>query len=389
MEFTPTQSSALANSVYALTKQDDLDTAVKLLNTTFNGEFEFAGSNMLLGKTGGPGCIKVKTAFGFVLVGKKNFKGQVVVLFRGTQYLADWLSNANILYSRSCCGKKVHDGFNMAFKSMKEAIKCNLSEFGAGTVVHCVGHSLGGALASLAGEWLKHDMKFTTKVYTYGAPRIGFSDFASGYTSLIGKPNIYRVYHSSDIVPCIPVWPFVHAPYKDNAYQIKKPNIVPGAEWHSMDKYVQSVRKKSWPQVYSLRDAEKTEQSVKNWLKSNVKIPSPMETLSWINDAISYVLKKCVKAVSFSFEFAGSSMFTIMDKLAYILDKAIHIDKLVSEWVLYLMKKIAQFLGWAKTIKSSDLSRESIRRMFVLLSKKANDMAYQALSNTLADGRAL
>ena len=79
--FTPKVVAGLCKDVYALTKIDTLDEAKKVLNTRYQGNLQFADNNMLVGKTGGPAFVKVKTAFGFVLVGVrllnvifKNFK---------------------------------------------------------------------------------------------------------------------------------------------------------------------------------------------------------------------------------------------------------------------------------------------------------------------------
>jgi len=388
MKFTPGQSASLANSVYALTKLGTLDEAYEALNATYQGRFKFAEDNMLGGKTGA-GYLKVKTAFGFLLEGTASQSGNAVIVFRGTQYLADWLSNANILYSRSSKGYRVHDGFNQAFLSMLPTIRKFVSGLPIGTEVHCVGHSLGGALATIAGEWVANNSSLKPRVYTFGSPRVGFTDFAQGCTSLLGCERIYRTYHTSDIVPCIPIWPFTHTPYKSKDYGIKTPGLVPGAEWHDMSAYEKNVKKKSWDVLYSERPAPRSDAGIEQWLKKDVRVPSTMEALEWISDAIGYVVRKCVSAVASTIDFVGASMFTIMDKLSYILSKAMRIDELLSDWVLYLMRKISNFLGKVSAVETADISRETIRNLLTQLSKKANEMAYRALSKTLAGGRAI
>ncbi|MGH1373543.1 MAG: lipase family protein [Cellvibrionaceae bacterium] len=388
MRFTPQQSSSLANSVYALSRTSSFEKAYQLLNATYQGNFKFSESNLVAGKTGA-GILKVKTGFGFLLEGQGNYEGNAVIVFRGTQYLADWLSNANILYSRSSKGYRVHDGFNQAFRSMLPGIKEFVAALPVGTEVHCVGHSLGGALATITGEWVANNSSLKPRVYTFGSPRVGFTDFAEGCTSLLGCERIYRTYHTSDIVPCIPIWPFTHTPYKSKDYGIKTPGLVPGAEWHDMSAYEKNVKKKSWDVLYSERPVPRNDAGIEQWLKKNVRVPSTMEALEWISDAIGYVVRKCVSAVASTIDFVGASMFTIMDKLSYILSKAMRIDELLSDWVLYLMRKISNFLGKASAIEPTDISRETIRNLLTQLSKKANEMAYQALSKTLADGRAI
>ena len=118
-EFSPKVSASLARDVYALTKESSIEKAISVLNSQYGGNLVFSEDVMLKAKTGGPWVIKSRTAFGFTLVGKGALQGHAVFLFRGTQYLADWLTNLNITVSRSASGQPIHDGFNLAFKSME------------------------------------------------------------------------------------------------------------------------------------------------------------------------------------------------------------------------------------------------------------------------------
>jgi hypothetical protein len=389
MRLEPLQSAGLANNVYALSRMPTLEGAIEQLNVNYKGAIEFAVSNMLAGKTGGPGIIKVRTAFGFVLVGKQSLEGKAFIVFRGTQYLADWLTNLNILFNPSVSGQKVHEGFNKAFKSMVSQIRPMVAGLPVGTDIHCIGHSLGGALATLAAEWLTQEMGRKPYLYTFGSPRVGLEGFSKNCVSLLGKDRMYRVHNKTDIVPCIPIWPFVHTPNIDNDYLINTPGIVPSAEWHDMRLYVEKIRKHTWQKLLELKPVGKNDIDISNWLKSNVRVPTTSEALEWIGGAIVFVMKTCLGAMKKAYSFVASTSVTVMDKLAYILDKAIRFDEILSAWVVRLMVKIAQFLGWAKSIKAEDLTRETMHRLLLQLSKKANDMAYSALSNTLANGRAI
>ncbi len=123
MSLNPTLSSKLARDVYALSKLPSLRLAMADLKDRYGNQFIFAKSNMLTAKTG-PIGIKISTAFGFVLEmqsgpkGKEKPNGQAVIVFRGTESAADWLTNANVMTSSTASGLSVHDGFHQAFKSM-------------------------------------------------------------------------------------------------------------------------------------------------------------------------------------------------------------------------------------------------------------------------------
>lgn len=115
-------AAALARDVYILTKQKTKKDAIRELNLRYKDNFSFADDNLLTAKTGGPPGFQVST--GFVLLGKKKpLIGHAFIVFRGTQYLADWLTNGNLTTSRSESGFLVHDGFHSAFNTMKPRIK--------------------------------------------------------------------------------------------------------------------------------------------------------------------------------------------------------------------------------------------------------------------------
>lgn len=150
------------------------------------------------------------TGFGFFGIGnnKGNHKGEVVLTFRGTAGIADTLTDLHCGMTVGPNYKAVHAGFNRTFESIKPQLSKILSKLGS-RPVHCVGHSLGGALATLAANWIKSQFKMPVKLYTFGAPRVGCNPFAiQTETNLNG---IYRAVHRSDPVPMVPVWPFVHA----------------------------------------------------------------------------------------------------------------------------------------------------------------------------------
>lgn len=389
MKLTPLQSVSLSQDVYALSKLDTLDAATTYLNSSYRGKLSFVEENTLKGKTGGPGIIKVRTAFGFLLVGQGEYKGNAFILFRGTQYLADWLTNLNITLSRSSSGHAIHDGFNKAFLSMLPQIRSFVDKLPAGTDVHCLGHSLGGALATIAAEWISKNTIHKPRLYTYGSPRVGLIGFADKCTSLLGEENIFRVYHKTDIVPCIPIWPFVHTPSSGKEYHIPSPGLIPWSTYHDMELYKKSVGKKSWNEIYSMRPAKRTDSGIEEWLKSKAIIGPTISSIEWISDAIVYVLKKCINFAGRLIDFGASTYFTLMDRLAYILKKGIDFTESISQWVLLLMRKIAQFLGMEKLIEKADLTRTFLRNILLKLSARVNAISRQALSNTLADGRAI
>lgn len=388
---TPRLSASLADGVYALTKKESIDAAIKDLNVLFKDVAGFSDETMLKAKTGGPWVIKCRTAFGFTLVGKGKYTGQAFILFRGTQYLADWLTNLNINVSRGASGQPVHDGFNLSFKTMEPQLKEFMGALSKNkiTQIHCIGHSLGGALATICADWIRSAYKIKPYLYTFGSPRVGLIGFADCCTRNIGADRIFRAYHKTDIVPCIPTWPFIHTPNSGKDYYLPSPGILPWATYHDMEKYIESVTGKDWPALAALKTEKRTEAGIVQWLKSSSPVGLSITALDWLNEALVYVLKKCLNGAAWAISNDMGTSFTLMDQLAYVLKKSIDISENVSSLVLHLIRKIMEILGMRLTLKAADLTREFIRNIFLRLQAKANAYAKSALSEVMVKGRAI
>jgi hypothetical protein len=148
------------------------------------------------------------TNFGCIAKGKGIYEGEYVLALRGTAKIRDVITDLHCGLSTCSNNQPVHVGFNHTFNSFKGQLERYFSQQGQGELkVHVVGHSLGGALANLAANWLKQHFKAEVKLYTFGAPRVGYDAFALKTESAM---DIYRCVHAADPVPLVPVWPFMH-----------------------------------------------------------------------------------------------------------------------------------------------------------------------------------
>ena len=140
--------------------------------------------------------------------------GQTVyVYFRGSSSLQNWKTNANILGDAvptnwDCQADNVmrtHKGYTRAFRAiaddMLRALDTHVRAGPVTRVVFC-GHSLGGALATMAGLFVACKLpalKPHIAVVTFGAPQVGDGDFVAFYDDTI--PTSVRVVNPLDIVP--------------------------------------------------------------------------------------------------------------------------------------------------------------------------------------------
>jgi triacylglycerol lipase len=395
-EITPALSASLANDVYDLIDLSSLRVALKRFTQIYGSIIDIDEGFLLKAKSGGPGFIKTRTAFGVCCFGKKNgaYEGHAFIVLRGTRVLADWLTNFNVGTSRSAYGQSIHDGFHRAFQSLNDQLTSFVAGFSKNKIhtVHCIGHSLGGGLATICAEEIKSKTIHRPYVYTFGAPRVGMKPFADMLSDKIGSSRIYRVYHRTDIVPCIPFWPFVHAPtLHGDTYNYFQPSKgdYPSGEWHDMNKYVTTVEPYDWETLRGQLSKKYTDSSIENWLKIKSPASLTMTNIEWLDRAINYVLVKCIKGIGTSLTMAVGGGGNLMDILSYILVKAIDISSVISSLVFLLVRKIMSIIGMQPLLDQADLSKQFIRQVFTRLSNKVNDEVRRTLSDALAKGKAI
>jgi hypothetical protein len=121
-----------------------------------------------------------------------------------------------------CPGCEAHKGFLQSFEAEKntvlqgiEEIRKNAAYKGYGLVI--TGHSLGGAIASIAAAHFRSKGE-KPDLYTYGAPRIG-NDAFSAFVEAPGKGKNSFVTNLDDPVPKIPFKAFGYG-YMNPAYHI-------------------------------------------------------------------------------------------------------------------------------------------------------------------------
>jgi triacylglycerol lipase len=137
----------------------------------------------------------------------------IVVVFRGTRVqvhsLLDSaevvLLNQNDLWidgqffpAVHRAGGKVHAGFMKAFTGISDRLGAIVTARRPGQALWLTGHSMGGALATLAAAHLGREA--VHGLYTYGCPRVGDVAFAS----VLPVASHLRFVHRDDWVPTMP-----------------------------------------------------------------------------------------------------------------------------------------------------------------------------------------
>lgn len=121
--------------------------------------------------------------------------------------MRNWLTNLNfpVIATTLCATCSASTGFwgswLEAQSNVLSAITKAQAQYPSYKVV-ATGHSLGGALASIAAGVLR-SRGVTVDLYTYGAPKVGLEGI-SQYLSATTRGQNYRVTHKADPVPKLP-----------------------------------------------------------------------------------------------------------------------------------------------------------------------------------------
>jgi hypothetical protein len=155
------------------------------------------------------------------LVLQEQGGGEAVIAFRGTEGIKEWVIDAN--FGTKACpflasAGQTEDGFTDMYESVAIGTDAGSPSLTSGlpnlqwkqrveTLTVC-GHSLGGALATLATLDIAvnstapfHD----PTLYSYASPRTGDVQFATKYNQIVS--NTFRVANDLDIVPQLPLFP--------------------------------------------------------------------------------------------------------------------------------------------------------------------------------------
>ena len=144
-----------------------------------------------------------------------------MLAFRGSQEIRDWYTNFSTQLRKFTIRKsgkttissykgRVHTGFFLGWASVEREVLAQIkswqNELQPGQTLPpllITGHSLGGALATMATASLQENNINVAGLYTFGQPRVGDLSFTRQLNNnLAGK--VFRFVNNNDIVPHVP-----------------------------------------------------------------------------------------------------------------------------------------------------------------------------------------
>ena len=181
-----------------------------------------------------------------------------IVAFRGTEpdELSDVLADLNALPVKGVSGGWVHKGFQGELDKVWDKIVKHREEHKR-LNLYITGHSLGGAMATLAASRFSL-IDNVECLYTFGSPRVGTRAFKKSC-----KFDHLRYKNNNDIVTAVPLWVMGYKHHGELQYinfygnirklttwqKIKdkyrgyRSGILDGAMDHGVENYVEALRK--------------------------------------------------------------------------------------------------------------------------------------------------
>ncbi|MCA9322218.1 MAG: lipase family protein [Planctomycetes bacterium] len=123
---------------------------------------------------------------------------KAILVFRGTDIrsMDNWLTDFRVRFVQEPSGARLHGGFVQALDRLWDDLEPRLERLGA-RPLWVTGHSLGGALATLAAR-RRHET--VHGLCTFGSPRVGDAAFRDSYPPI---PS-WRVVNEHDLVTVLP-----------------------------------------------------------------------------------------------------------------------------------------------------------------------------------------
>ena len=149
------------------------------------------------------------------IVGRNPAAGRITIIFRGTDSYTDVLHDLLVIKKDLGSGIKVHRGFhaqltyNNLLIELVQLVRKETSEH-PGWRVYICGHSLGGAIATLASYVLAKTFTRTSfHTFAFASPKCGNTAFKTSFESL---PNVkmLRIRYGRDIVTALPTFWYSH-----------------------------------------------------------------------------------------------------------------------------------------------------------------------------------
>ncbi len=370
---SPQLSAQIADGVYGIRTQSNVARGFAARSVAgVENSFDFGSATVLSGISG----INARSGFGLVMRGTGSRAGELCIVTRGTQTGSDWLSNLNTAAERGPGGLLVHAGFHRIYRSFAGQIADAIRGLNPSRV-HCVGHSLGGAMANMVAAQMHADRVGQVELYTFGSARAGMWSFSNGLTQNLGASRIHRVQNMADPVPCVPIYPFRHAPTSNWGIRVESGHGAFSIDAHDMKLYTRLVSGSSWNGLNAASHNVDDLRSVDYWLDQ-----AQRQVSFWGSSVAFYALGMALKGMlSIAYQSLGLTVLgaaTVVDRVAWLIMRVAQLTSAMAERVLEFLRLAMRWVGRAGTT-TVELTTSFLRYVIELMMRPLISVARSAL----------
>jgi hypothetical protein len=356
---SPADAAKMANAVYAL-KNKTFQEAAKKVDFTGNGVAQKSATKVM----GTSGAFSHKPSSGFGYCTQSSDGNQAFIVTKGTSpCLADVLTDLDAIPMSTGCSNTAAAGFVKTFQSMEMKIHEYLSAENYKTI-HCIGHSLDGALATLVANKYSQSNQANIKLYTFGSPRVFF-----GTGKHLTSVDSYRVYHEADPVPRLGPFPLSHY---DGGISIGSGMTVCNPFKHVMESYAAVCGEQSWQ---GLRGPTKLPSGIIGQSKAFMSAGG-----AWMFKALQHLITYGIATLGIAVGAAIYSTYTAVDILFALMQKGL---SNLSKWIVMLLRGMSKFIknGWESSkAKASDAYYKSKSVIYYIINQFLIKMKHLAMS---------
>jgi hypothetical protein len=385
---SPQQAAELAVSVYTLREtlangmsQSRAMGIANQASPLSNGIFDIAGGTRI-GGTSGVGPIAENSGFAMVARGRGNRAGEALLAVRGTDSTADIVTDIFTRVEEGATGSGVHGGFSRVYDSIDAGVTSAIRGLGASpTTIHVVGHSLGGAIATIAASRLSQN-GHNVKLYTFGSPRVGLGLFAGAATDRIRPENVFRVHHTADPVTMAPIFPFIHVPVRGTHYRLNWTGDTVSVNAHLMGSYIRSIGQSNWGALAHATANMDTVADIEAWLEfaaSGAATIMPMQSsvLSLVGQALNWMVQAAAGlgiGAALLGEYVADTIAAMIHRVAQLVARfgvmlrniVTVIMRLLGRTMASIQDMTVSFLRWVLSLlfnRIAGLARRAIQRV--------------------------
>jgi triacylglycerol lipase len=388
-QLNPTQVFNLADEAYNFETGDSSRLRKQLIQA-----LPFVNIPSLKVLSGTSGLISQSiSGFGFMAQLNGGRSTEIVIATRGTATMADVGTDINAMPMRGPTGHLIHKGFGTTFKSYVQQLNAFLNQQKLGfkpTAVHCMGHSLGGALANLNAAACA-ELGLNSYLYTVAAPRVGMVPYAEHLSRKMNATHVYRVANETDVVTMVPCFPFVHSPYVHGTYLLDGGLAKISLLQHMMSIGYKSMVNNSWEQMLSFTRSRQQQLEFSmhagqrpnaNYFERLIDTPGAMlsgRMLKQINMAIHELLSSMGARNLLCVGHYRSGSFTVLDQISEMLARYAQASFKRTREVIVVLNAVMAYLG-RTAMSVADATMTTIRWVFGLLHASVTSMAIQAVN---------